>query len=128
MGCLAPLYVPFRSRVFVGTLKPKFPLSCRLKYLSKLPLLELCSAFCSGVGNDYGNVIGSFGSRLEAEGLLELARLSETAPPFIRMEADARLLLLAGDEGSDAEPTAWRTWAAQPGEGWKERASQLTPP
>jgi hypothetical protein len=72
---------------------------------------------------------------LDVEGLMLLAQLTRDGPPFIRMEADARLRILAGDAAPSYDPTAapdskevWLTWAMNPGAGWREHAAKLESP
>jgi len=69
---------------------------------------------------------------LDAEGLNLLAELTRDPAPFIRMEADARLRELAGDDAPDYDPLAsedaagvWQAWAESPGDRWRERVSGL---
>jgi len=69
---------------------------------------------------------------LDAEGLNLLAQLTQDPAPFIRMEADARLRALAGDDAPDYDPLAsedaagvWQAWAEAPGDLWRERVSGL---
>ncbi|MDP6931657.1 MAG: metal ABC transporter permease [Myxococcota bacterium] len=72
---------------------------------------------------------------LDAEGLVLLAELTRTAPPFIRMEADERLRTLAAEAAPVYEPLGapdteglWLNWANSPGDGWRSRAAELVSP
>jgi zinc/manganese transport system permease protein len=69
---------------------------------------------------------------LDAEGLNLLAELTQDPAPFIRMEADARLREIAGDDAPDYDPLAsedaagvWQAWAESPDDLWRERVSGL---
>lgn len=68
-------------------------------------------------------------------GLVAMAELVRTAPPFIRMEAHDRLAKIAGAGAPAYDPLAstddqglWAAWAKSPPEGWQELAKTLEAP
>jgi hypothetical protein len=71
----------------------------------------------------------------DAAGLTDMAKLVQSAPPFIRMEAHDRLSILAGKSAPVYDPLAgtdtagvWMKWAQAPGEGWQSRKNTITIP
>lgn len=68
-------------------------------------------------------------------GLVAMANLLKTAPPFIRMEATDRLQKLAGADAPTYDPLAgpdetgaWASWALHPPSGWESTASSFEAP
>lgn len=68
-------------------------------------------------------------------GLVAMAGLVRSAPPFIRMEAHDRLARIAGPAAPAYDPLAgpddqglWAAWAASPPAGWQEAAKGLLAP
>ncbi len=71
----------------------------------------------------------------EAQGLEVLAEVVRAEAPFLRMEADDRLRILAESSAPDWDPLEgpdsaglWAGWAKNPPEGWQQRATALTLP
>jgi len=71
----------------------------------------------------------------DAAGLTDMAKLVQSAPPFIRMEAHDRLTVLAGKSAPAYDPLAgtdtagvWMKWAQTPGEDWQSRKNTITIP
>jgi zinc/manganese transport system permease protein len=71
----------------------------------------------------------------EPSGLVVMAQLVQTAPPFIRMEAHNRLTILADEAAVIYDPLAdpdtagsWMRWATQPGTDWLARKNGITIP
>jgi zinc/manganese transport system permease protein len=71
----------------------------------------------------------------DMDGLTDMAKLVQSAPPFIRIEAHERLTILAGPAAPTYDPLTgpdaggvWMKWAQSPGEDWKDRKNNITIP